>query len=141
RSAMSHGQLAEVQRIEAARGASLEAIEVLTGELIVIRRTIRADLDWQPVAELVKGTSYDVTARGSWTVNRDNPDARCGPGGYGDGKVPGRDGGKLMGRVGAGPEFAVGASSRLGPDAEGLLEMRAKDGGSRADNEGSLIVT
>ncbi|MDE3091337.1 MAG: hypothetical protein KGJ80_18375 [Chloroflexota bacterium] len=91
-----------------------------------------------------RGQNVQITATGSWSHGMEGDTMPYyGAGGYpkidSNALVPGSNVGMLVGKIGSGPAFAIGASKTLVADNEGTLFLAMNDvPGYFGDNDGTV---
>lgn len=114
---------------------------------------VRSEIGWQSTAFSVRaGQEFSVTPyEGTWTVDHRNF-ARVGAEGYGpsiDARIwqgckvlPSQPYGRLLGRIGGGATFVVGAGGRFHATSSGRIELRINDEDRcLGDNAGTVYVS
>jgi hypothetical protein len=114
---------------------------------------VPATSSWVDAVDLVAGVPVTITATGTWSPYRDNPDVTCNPDGIRSGGVflacgqptcpiPSANHGALMGRIGLAAPFLVGSSLQFTPTSAGRLQLVINDElGILYDNSGSVTAT
>ncbi|MCL2646947.1 MAG: hypothetical protein FWD61_08065 [Phycisphaerales bacterium] len=107
-----------------------------------VNGTIPATKDWTQVVEVKKGQVVTVAATGRWSMNSRDKTRESGPDGL---PLPTRDRvegpfGMLVGKIGNGQPFVVGANKEFIVQEDGMLYFGPNDRGV-GDNEGELKVT
>jgi len=139
---------AEVEAISIERNRVLEEIKNLETEkpLVQIKSitgTVKATQAWTKVLDVKKGQVLEITATGTWSVNKNIRDCTSGPEGTnrkGNSVVEVATG-MLIGKVGNGEPFAVGASKEFTAEQDGALYLGINEKDNLlGDNSGYLKV-